>query len=72
VEISENEESIGGIYLYTGEEYFEKKKAWDMQGISVRKKERKRKKMKERKKERKGMHVGLISLPKSLSNLNEP
>lgn len=49
VEISENEESIGGIYLYTGEEYFEKKKAWDMQGICE----------KERKKERKGMHVGL-------------
>jgi hypothetical protein len=55
VEISENEESIGGIYLYTGEEYFEKKKAWDMQGISVRKKERK--KENERKKERKKGHA---------------
>lgn len=47
----ENEESIGGIYLYTGGRILVKKKAWDMQGISMRKKERK-KKRERRKKER--------------------
>lgn len=32
---SDNEESIGGIYLVHGEGILEKLKVWDMQGISL-------------------------------------